>query len=133
MRQGEEYQYEGPRSDGKDIANYLKREARKGWSKEGLEEDDNVFLIKTEAVYNEFVAKHDLVVLFMYAPWCGHCTNMKPHYHEAARLLKEDAKYTPENPIVLAKVDATSDSASSLALKFNVQSYPTIKSKSLRL
>ena len=52
-----------------EIASYLKREARKSWSLEGLEEEDNVFLIKTAAVYDEFVSKNDLVVLFLYAPW----------------------------------------------------------------
>ncbi len=50
---------------------------------------------------------------------------MKPHYHEAARLLKEDESFKPDKPVVLAKVDVTS--AVNLANKFNLQSYPTLK------
>ena len=32
-----------------------------------IEEDDNVFAIKTGKAYKEFIAKHDLVMLFIYA------------------------------------------------------------------
>lgn len=53
---------------------------------------------------------------------------MKPFYHEAARLLKEDSNYKTDNKIVLAKVDATSNSAKSLVDKFNLVGYPTLKS-----
>lgn len=75
FRSGVEHSYDGPRSEGAEIATYLKREARKGWTKDGLEEEDNVFVIKTEAVYEEFITKHDLFVLFIYAVsyQCKYC------------------------------------------------------------
>ena len=66
-----------------------------------------------------------ICLVFLYAPWCGHCTNMKPHYHEAARLLKEDDEFKTDKPIVLIKIDATQEE--SLASQFKVQGYPTIK------
>ena len=36
-------------------------------SKTDIEEDDNVFVIETGETYKEFIAKHDLVLLFIYA------------------------------------------------------------------
>ena len=51
---------------------------------------------------------------------------MKPHYHEAAKLLAENDKYKPDTPIALAKVDATSLKA--LARRFNITGFPTLKS-----
>lgn len=50
---------------------------------------------------------------------------MKPFYHEAARLLKEDPEFKPDKPVALAKIDATS--AVSLAARFNLEGYPTLK------
>jgi hypothetical protein len=67
FRSSVEHPYDGPRREGAEIASYLKKEARKGWTKDGLEEDDGVFVIKTESVYEEFVANNDLFVLFIYA------------------------------------------------------------------
>lgn len=36
-----------------------------------------------------------------YAPWCGHCKNLAPHYDEAAKRLLVNPN------IVLVKVDST--------------------------
>jgi protein disulfide-isomerase A6 len=35
-----------------------------------------------------------------YAPWCGHCKNLAPHWNALATELKKDG-------IKVAKVDAT--------------------------
>ena len=50
---------------------------------------------------------------------------LRPYYHEAARLLKEDPVFKPDKPVVLAKIDATN--AQTLAARFNIQGYPTLK------
>ncbi|EOD28740.1 hypothetical protein EMIHUDRAFT_49401, partial [Emiliania huxleyi CCMP1516] len=52
-----------------------------------------------------------------YAPWCGHCKSLAPEWAAAA---KKTRKYCP-----LAKVDA--DEHKSLAERFDVSGYPTIK------
>lgn len=38
MRSGVDHEYDGPRSEGREIAAYLKKQARSGWTKDGLEE-----------------------------------------------------------------------------------------------
>lgn len=57
---------------------------------------------------------------FCFKAWCGHCKELAPHYARAARSLQ-----SRENPIPLAKVDATAHPK--LAEKYEVQGYPTIK------
>lgn len=54
-----------------------------------------------------------------YAPWCGHCKNMKPDFSKLAKFMNENNK-----PVKIAKVDATVHGE--IATKFNVQGYPTL-------
>ena len=51
---------------------------------------------------------------------CGHCQRLAPEYEEAAVKLSAH-----EPPVALAKVDATEES--SLANRFGVDGYPTLK------
>ena len=41
------------------------------------------------------------VLVKFYAPWCGHCKQLAPHFEEAAALLASNPN------ILLAKVDST--------------------------
>jgi len=52
-----------------------------------------------------------------YAPWCGHCKSLAPHYKKAATALKGVVK--------VGAVDC--DEHKDLAGKFGVQGFPTIK------
>ena len=52
-----------------------------------------------------------------FAPWCGHCKNLEPHWKKAASELKGKVK--------LGTVDATV--YQELAQEYGVRGYPTIK------
>jgi protein disulfide-isomerase A6 len=55
-----------------------------------------------------------------FAPWCGHCKNLAPVYEELAQVFS-----FASDKLSIAKMDA--DEHKSLAKRFNVQGYPTLK------
>lgn len=78
-----------------------------------LELDDDNFASK--------IAEHESVLVMFYAPWCGHCKHLKPHYAKAAEELK-----TNDPPIILAKVDCTT-AGKNTCKKYSIEGFPTLK------
>jgi len=58
----------------------------------------------------------DVLVKF-YAPWCGHCKTLIPHWEEAAEKLSNNKN------IVIAKIDGTTNEVPNIDIK----SFPTLK------
>lgn len=72
----------------------------------------------TDSNFEEMVIKSkDLWLVEFFAPWCGHCKNLAPHWASAASELKGRVK--------LGAVDATVHTR--WAQQYGVQGYPTIK------
>lgn len=72
----------------------------------------------TDSNFEDLVINSDepwLVEFF--APWCGHCKNLAPHWASAATQLKGKIK--------LGALDATVHT--SMAGQFNIKGFPTIK------
>jgi len=72
----------------------------------------------TESNFKKLVLESDdMWLVEFFAPWCGHCKNLEPHWKKAAGELKGKVK--------LGAVDATVHQG--LAGQYGVQGYPTIK------
>ncbi|CAH0592199.1 unnamed protein product [Chrysodeixis includens] len=72
----------------------------------------------TDENFKELVLdSEDLWLVEFYAPWCGHCKNLEPHWAKAATELKGKVK--------LGALDATVHQL--MAGRYQVQGYPTIK------
>lgn len=72
----------------------------------------------TDSNFEKLVLKSDEAWLVeFFAPWCGHCKNLAPHWQKAATELKGKIK--------LGALDATVHTV--MASRYGVQGYPTIK------
>ena len=71
----------------------------------------------TDDSFGQVLASDDPWLVEFYAPWCGHCKNLAPHWAKAATELKGKVK--------LGALDATAHTKA--ASEYSVQGYPTIK------
>ena len=71
----------------------------------------------TEATFERHISRSGIpVVVDFWAPWCGPCKMMAPHFSEAAKQLGARAR--------LAKVNTEAEQ--NLAAKFGIRSIPTL-------
>ncbi|KAI0053547.1 protein disulfide isomerase [Auriscalpium vulgare] len=68
--------------------------------------------------FQSVVSAEPLILVEFFAPWCGHCKALAPHYEEAATALKD-------KNIKIAKVDCVDQA--DLCQEHGVQGYPTLK------
>ncbi|KAF2879883.1 hypothetical protein ILUMI_26293 [Ignelater luminosus] len=85
----------------------------------GFKSSDSKDVIElTDGNFDKLVLQsEDIWLVEFFAPWCGHCKNLAPHWAQAATALKGKVK--------LGALDATVHTMK--ASKYGVQGYPTIK------
>ncbi|KAL2021399.1 hypothetical protein VTK56DRAFT_7264 [Thermocarpiscus australiensis] len=70
--------------------------------------------------YDRLIAKSNYTsIVEFYAPWCGHCQNLKPAYEKAAKNLEGLAK--------VAAVNCDDDANRPFCGSMGVQGFPTLK------
>jgi protein disulfide isomerase len=82
------------------------------------ESNDEPVKVVVGSTFRQYVfdSSKEVLVKF-YAPWCGHCKTLAPHYDEAARLLANNPN------IELIKVDSTENEVAGV----DIQGFPTVK------
>ncbi|KAF7795266.1 hypothetical protein EIP86_006419 [Pleurotus ostreatoroseus] len=68
--------------------------------------------------FDEIVKPEALMLVEFFAPWCGHCKALAPHYEEAATTLKERG-------LKLAKVNCVDEA--DLCQANEIKGYPTVR------
>ena len=71
----------------------------------------------TTAQFDRHLTRGDLpLIVDFWAPWCGPCRTMAPHFEEATRRMQTKARF--------AKVN--SDNEPSLSARYGIRSIPTL-------
>ncbi|VDP87668.1 unnamed protein product [Echinostoma caproni] len=74
----------------------------------------------TKDGFDSKVSEVEYTLVMFYAPWCGHCKHLKPHFEEASKLLANAA-----SNVRLARLDCTEHGEK--CSEFGVTGYPTVK------
>jgi len=80
--------------------------------------EDSDVIDLTPSNFDEIVKPESLMLVEFFAPWCGHCKALAPHYEEAATALKEKG-------IKIAKVNCVDEA--DLCQANGIQGYPTLR------
>ncbi|RLV91701.1 Protein disulfide-isomerase MPD1 [Spathaspora sp. JA1] len=84
--------------------------------------DPNIFELTPET-FNKVVHKSNYTTIVkFYAPWCGHCRNLKPIYQKLGKLVHQDAKYA----INVATVNCDQEYNKPLCSRYQIQGFPTV-------
>lgn len=81
--------------------------------------EDGVIVL-TEENFDEVIAKHEVMMVEFWAPWCKHCINFAPEYAKTAQILAEK-----NPPLYLGKVDSTREF--NLIKRFDITGFPALR------
>jgi len=78
-----------------------------------------VIMLDSKNFRREILNTEHASIVEFFAPWCGHCQNLKPIYEKAAQSLKGLAK--------VAAIDCDEEKNKRLCGEYGVQGFPTLK------
>ena len=78
---------------------------------------DNETIILTDSSIEKAISQFQNLMIYFYAPWCGHCKTFEPEYQKSSKILKKENIY-------LAKIDSSNNNLS--AQKYKINGFPTI-------
>ncbi|KAL3481202.1 thioredoxin/protein disulfide isomerase [Aspergillus californicus] len=87
---------------------------------DGLYTKNSPVLQVNQREYNQLIANSNYSsIIEFYAPWCGHCKNLKPAFEKAAKSLDGLAK--------VAAVNCDDDANKPFCGQMGIQGFPTLK------
>jgi len=70
-----------------------------------------------ESGFDTHISRSDIPVLVdVWAPWCGPCRQMAPHFEQAARMLEPDVRFL--------KINA--DQSPRISVQYNIRGIPAL-------
>ena len=103
----------GSKSGGNKNDSKAKKEKKSGSNKGGA----GVITLTDQDFDEQVLQSDDVWMVEFYAPWCGHCKNLEPHWKAAAEEMEGWDKF--------GAIDATAETG--LAARFEIKGFPTIK------
>lgn len=117
------YRFDGDEITSENLASFIQR-VNNGEVEQFLksapipESNDEPVKVVVGQTWQDLVLNNEQEVLVkFYAPWCGHCKTLAPHYDEAAKRLASNPN------ILLVKVDSTENEVAGV----DIQGFPTLK------
>ncbi len=77
---------------------------------------EGVLELKADTWISEVEKSRGIMLVYFWAPWCGHCSMFSPTYEEVAAEMAERARF--------AKLNC--DDQTSVAIQCNISGTPTI-------
>lgn len=78
----------------------------------------------TNANFDDFMLKYELVLVNYYAPWCPFCQQLNPEWERAAAQLEDHPEYSER--VRMASVDCTDENAAWLCRRAHIRAFPSM-------
>lgn len=88
-----------------------------GW---GEDVEPGAIVHMTDEHWQAWREQNPRSLVMFYAPWCGHCKTLKPHYSDASEKVKKAGIQIP-----MVAVDCTTET--SICAQYEIKGYPTTK------